>query len=127
MTVPIAVNLVEYNPEWPGMAARHLERLRSLGTTLVAIHHIGSTSVPGMVAKPVIDLMPLVRDIEELDARQAEVAALGYRWHGEYGVSGRRYCTLEDQVSVLSGEGSARIKSRPLRQPTSRAPWPRSP
>ena len=97
MTVPIAVNLVEYNPEWPGMAARHLERLRSLGTTLVAIHHIGSTSVPGMVAKPVIDLMPLVRDIEELDARQAEVEALGYRWHGEYGVSGRRYCTLEDQ------------------------------
>lgn len=100
MPAPIPVVLAPYNPEWPRMAARHAERLRVLGATLVAVHHIGSTSVPGLAAKPIIDLMPLVTDLADLDRERRRVEALGYDWHGELGISGRRYCTLADAAGA---------------------------
>src|SRR5882724_308915 len=96
MPPSIPVVLAPYDPEWPRMAARHAERLRVLGPTLVAVHHIGSTSVPGLAAKPIIDLMPLVTGLADLDRERGRVEALGYAWHGELGISGRRYCTLSD-------------------------------
>ena len=100
MPAPIRVVLAPYDPEWPRMAARHAERLRVLGSTLVAVHHIGSTSVPGLAAKPIIDLMPLVTDLADLDRERRRVEALGYEWHGELGISGRRYCTLSDAAGI---------------------------
>jgi GrpB-like predicted nucleotidyltransferase (UPF0157 family) len=96
MARPIPVYLVSYDPEWPGFAALQIERLRVLEPLLVVVHHIGSTSVPGMAAKPVIDLMPLVADLDAFDSRQSEVEALGYAWHGEFGVEGRRFCTMDN-------------------------------
>jgi len=78
------------------MAARRAEELRALGPTLVAVHHIGSSSVPGLAAKPIIDLMPLVTSLADLDRERGRVEALGYCWHGELGIVGRRYCTLSD-------------------------------
>ena len=96
MPMPIPVILAAYDPEWPRLAARHAERLRALGPTLVAVHHIGSTSVPGLAAKPIIDLMPLVTSLADLDRDRGRVEALGYQWHGELGIAGRRYCTLSD-------------------------------
>src|SRR5258708_3742868 len=100
MLPPISVFLAAYNPEWPDIAAGHAERLRVLGSILVMVHHIGSTSVPGLIAKPIIDLMPLVTDMAGLDRERRCVEALGYNWHGELGISGRRYCTLSDEASV---------------------------
>jgi GrpB-like predicted nucleotidyltransferase (UPF0157 family) len=100
MPAPIQVILAAYNPKWPEIAVSHAERLRVLGSTLVTVHHIGSTSVPGLAAKPIIDLMPLVTDLSELDKKRQYVEALGYDWHGEYGLSGRRYCTLSDGTGV---------------------------
>ena len=100
MPPPIPVTLVAYSPEWPRMAASHAERLRVLGSNLVIVHHIGSTSVPGLAAKPIIDLMPLVTDLADLDRARWRVEALGYNWHGELGMSGRRYCTLSDAAGV---------------------------
>lgn len=97
MRVPISVNLVSYNADWPEMAREFSARLNALDDVLGIVHHIGSTSVCGMVAKPIIDLMPLITDIEALDAKREIVEALGYIWHGEYGVEGRRFCTLADK------------------------------
>jgi GrpB-like predicted nucleotidyltransferase (UPF0157 family) len=96
MPKPIPVILAAYDPEWPRLAARQAERLRVLGPTLVAVHHIGSTSVPGLAAKPIIDLMPLVTSLADLDRDRGLVEALGYEWHGELGIAGRRYCALSD-------------------------------
>jgi GrpB-like predicted nucleotidyltransferase (UPF0157 family) len=82
------------------MAAGHSERLRVLGATLVSVHHIGFTSVPGLAAKPIIDLMPLVTDLGELGRERRCVEALGYDWHGELGISGRHYCTLSNEAGA---------------------------
>ncbi len=96
MTLAIPVHLVGYDPEWPKLAASQIERLRTLEPTLVDAQHIGSTSVPGIIAKPVVDLVVLVRNIDELDRRRSDVEALGYGWHGEFGIEGRRFCTLDE-------------------------------
>jgi len=100
MPPPFPVILADYDPGWPRRAARHAERLQALGPILVAVHHIGSTSVPGLAAKPILDLMPLVTDLGELDHRRAVLEGLGFDWHGEYGIAGRRYCTLDDRAGV---------------------------
>lgn len=100
MLQPIPVILAAYNPEWPRIAAAHAERLQALGPNLMAVHHIGSTSVPGLIAKPIIDLMPVVTSLTTLDEQRQHIEALGYRWHGEFGISGRRYCTLTDEAGV---------------------------
>src|SRR5438067_486855 len=98
MSPPIPVVLVPYDPEWPNLAAAQAGRLRVLGSVLVTVHHIGSTSVPGLAAKPVIDLMPLVTDLSALDRERSRLEALGYEWYGEFGIAGRRHCTLSDEI-----------------------------
>jgi GrpB-like predicted nucleotidyltransferase (UPF0157 family) len=61
----------------------------------VTIHHIGSTSVPGLDAKPIIDLLPLVHDISRIDGYTDRMTTAGYRVYGEYGLPGRRYFTRD--------------------------------
>ena len=67
----------------------------AMGDAFLRVEHIGSTAIPGIVAKPVVDLMPVVRSIEVVDERREAIEALGYRWRGEFGITGRRYCVLE--------------------------------
>src|ERR1700722_248399 len=95
---PIPVLLVSYDPEWPNLAKVHSARLSLLGSGIVIVHHIGSTSVPGLAAKPIIDLMPLVTSLSDLDRERSHIETLGYDWHGELGMAGRRYCTLSDEL-----------------------------
>jgi GrpB-like predicted nucleotidyltransferase (UPF0157 family) len=100
MPPPISVLLVTYDPKWVQIAVAHAESLCVLGSMLVRVHHIGSTSVPGLIAKPIIDLLPVVTDLTDLDRERESIEALGYKWHGEFGMSGRRYCTLSDESGV---------------------------
>lgn len=86
----------EYSSRWPSQFVREEERIRQfLGDAIVDVHHIGSTSVPGLAAKPVIDLLPVVRDIADVDVLTAALVADGYRSWGEYGIAGRRYFTRD--------------------------------
>ena len=97
---PIAVKLVPHRPEWTGMAQAEAARLKAaLGGVLRTVHHIGSTAIPGIAAKPIIDLIPIVTSLAELDAAKETVRSLGYRWHGELGLARRRYCTLSDPTT----------------------------
>lgn len=57
----------------------------------IELHHIGSTAIPGILAKPVIDMLAVVPAVEALDVRTHRLAALGYEALGEYGIPGRRY------------------------------------
>ena len=74
-----AVILVSYKPEWP--AQYELERMKiadALGNLMVGIHHIGSTSVPGLSAKPVIDILVTVRQLSDVSRCIAQLSTLGY-------------------------------------------------
>jgi len=96
----LAVELCPPSPEWAILAATETARLKSaLGDVLITVHHIGSTAIPGILAKPIVDLIPVVTDLESLDAHEDAVRALGYKWYGEFGLAGRRYCTLTDSVT----------------------------
>jgi GrpB-like predicted nucleotidyltransferase (UPF0157 family) len=97
---PIPVELTTYDPRWPVMAQRRCNELKSLGPPIVAVHHIGSTAVPGLAAKPIIDLMPVVSSLAALDAQRSRIEALGYAWHGAFGIEGRRYCTATDARGI---------------------------
>lgn len=86
------VQVVDYCEQWPAEYEKEAAQIkRILSGELVAIHHIGSTAVKGLAAKPVIDIMPVVRNIAMVDGRQAAFEALGYECMGEFGIPGRRY------------------------------------
>jgi GrpB-like predicted nucleotidyltransferase (UPF0157 family) len=94
--MPSLYTFEEYSPEWPAEFTREAERWNALlGAELVAVHHIGSTSVPGLAAKPIIDLLPLVRSISAVDERSPSLVTAGYKAWGEYGLPGRRYFTKD--------------------------------
>lgn len=64
---------------------------QAIGEILVAVHHVGSTAVPGLAAKPVIDILLEVSSNEKLDERNPAMAELGYEARGAFGIPGRRY------------------------------------
>src|SRR5689334_25340917 len=74
------VTLAEYDPQWPVLFEREAERIRTaLGEKVVLLEHVGSTSVPGLAAKPVIDILLEVPDSDEEDAYVPALEAAGYR------------------------------------------------
>jgi GrpB-like predicted nucleotidyltransferase (UPF0157 family) len=86
------IRVVPYDTSWVLLYEKEAEELtRVFGDQLADIYHIGSTSVPGLAAKPVIDIMPLVHDIEAVDAFDEAMAALSYVAKGEGGITGRRF------------------------------------
>ena len=94
--MPSLYTFAEYSPEWPRQFEQEATRLTTLlGDELVTLHHIGSTSVPGLAAKPIIDMLPLVRDIARIDELTPLLQAAGYKPWGEYGLPGRRYFTKD--------------------------------
>ncbi|MFN8390489.1 MAG: GrpB family protein [Bdellovibrionota bacterium] len=100
MLAPHPVEIVAYDPQWKVSAQAESDRLHAaLGTSLVTVHHIGSTSVPDLCAKPIIDLIPVFATEIALDDSRPLIESLGYRCWGELGLPGRRFCTYDDPVT----------------------------
>ena len=90
--MPQHVVVVEYNPLWKEMYRQEAAGIRNiLGDNLDVIYHIGSTSVPGLRAKPVIDIMPVVLDLSKVDPLFFRFEGIGYECMGEFGIPGRRF------------------------------------
>lgn len=111
------IEVVPYDTDWPKIFETEAEKIKNtLGNNCIAIHHIGSTAVPGLAAKPVIDMIPVVRDILLVDRANAKMQALGYEVKGEYGMIFRRYFRKENaNIHVYeqeSGEIDRCIKFR---------------
>lgn len=87
----------------------------ALGENVLAIHHIGSTSIPGIYAKPVIDMLVEVKEIDEVDRYSDAMKALGYEVMGEFGIEGRRYFRKDNDDGIRThqvhtfGAGSPQI------------------
>lgn len=85
---PIAV--VDYDPHWPALfETLRAEVAGAIGDLALAIEHVGSTAVPGLAAKPIIDIDVLLRSASDLSVCIERLAALGYEHRGDLGIPER--------------------------------------
>lgn len=86
------IEVTSYDPNWVPMFESEAKLIKqALGSNCLKVHHIGSTSIPNLPAKPVIDILPVVNNILEVDEATNAMERLGYEAKGEYGVAFRRY------------------------------------
>jgi GrpB-like predicted nucleotidyltransferase (UPF0157 family) len=86
------VRISSYNSEWKKIYKKEKELLFSvLGDQVLDIQHIGSTSVPGVKSKPIIDIVVVVKKIKDAENLIESVEKLGYEYKHEAGVRGRRF------------------------------------
>lgn len=85
------VRLTAFSEKWADMFQNEADFLKKIfGNEIIGFEHFGSTSVRGMKAKPVIDMMCIVKDIEKIDPFNEKMKNLGYDAAGEWGIAGRR-------------------------------------
>jgi len=86
------VIVVEYDPVWPSLFEEEKARLLAVvGDHIEDIQHIGSTAVPGLGAKPIIDIQMSLRDLALVEKCVGPLESIGYEYLGEYGVPGRHF------------------------------------
>lgn len=92
MIVSRIVKVVPYNPNWKKIFSLESKALYLIfGKEIIEIHHIGSTSIPNIYAKPIIDMMPVVKNIENIDSFDNTMIKSNYIPLKENGIPGRRY------------------------------------
>jgi GrpB-like predicted nucleotidyltransferase (UPF0157 family) len=91
-----AVVIVPYDPAWPRRFHGERDRIRSaLGTVASRIEHVGSTSVPGLAVKPVVDIQLSVPKLADRDSSLPALERLGYRHRGDW-VADHEFLKLHD-------------------------------
>ncbi|MEO9970098.1 MAG: GrpB family protein [Hyphomonadaceae bacterium] len=93
--------IVAYNPLWTKLFSVEAGCLSDrLGPILIGSHHIGSTAIPNLPAKPIIDILLEVETLSLLDAQDSTFASCGYDIRGAYGIEGRRYFNKRPTVEM---------------------------
>lgn len=88
------VKLAPYNPKWKENFGKEKQRLqKSLGDLVIGIEHVGSTAIPGMFAKPVIDIAIIVKSIKSHSQLIKILERLGYEYKRDDDVPGRLFFT----------------------------------
>ncbi len=91
------IEVVLSDPAWAeAFQAESVRVSKALGDNCVQIYHIGSTAIPGIPAKPIIDMIVEVRELSQVDQRSMHMGMQGYEPRGEYGIPGRRYFVKKD-------------------------------
>ena len=99
--------VVPYDASWTAAHAEEAERiLRALPGIVLEVFHIGSTAVPGLCAKPIIDL-GLEVDLARMDSEPNVMAGLGYEAYGEFGLPGRRFFRRFDESGAATHHAHA--------------------
>lgn len=94
------IKVVPHGPNWSKVFKAEADELAAIfGHEVVAIHHIGSTAIPGISAKPIIDVLVEVHDIQKIDDFDEEMIKLGYQPKGEFGIPERRFFIKGDDVN----------------------------
>ncbi|MGB3534947.1 MAG: GrpB family protein [Microcoleaceae cyanobacterium] len=95
------VEVVPYNPEWQDLFKTEAEQwFNLLNSNVIAIHHIGSTAIPNIHAKPIIDLLIEVKDIHQIDNFNSAIAVKNYHIMGEYGIPDRRFFRKHNNAGI---------------------------
>ena len=95
------VRVVPHDPAWSRHFDSECRRIESaMGDVVVALHHIGSTAIPGILAKPIIDILLEATSLIELDRHAPRMEAIGYEAKGEFGIAGRRYFRRDDEAGI---------------------------
>lgn len=103
---PASVVVVSYDPAWPAkFEALRTVLAAALGTVVRAIHHVGSTAVPGLPAKPILDVDVEVACREELAECIRRLGRLGYRPVGDLGIAGREALDRDGRDVPRDGSG----------------------
>lgn len=85
VTMRPSIVVEEYDPQWPRLYEEERARIMTaIGQTLVAIEHVGSTAVPGLAAKPIIDILAAVRLLVEARGHIEPLRLIGYEYVPEY-------------------------------------------
>ncbi len=96
------IEVVPYRPEWPILFEQEAKRIgEACAEIIVAIEHIGSTSIPGMPAKPILDIMAGLSAYVDGLRTIEPLKRLGYEYYGENGIPGRHYHQLRDEGRVV--------------------------
>ena len=104
----VRVHIVDYDEGWPSRFDELASTLRSgLGELIDRIDHIGSTAIPGLAAKPIVDVQMTVADWDRFDSLRIGMERFGYRFHADNDDRRKRYFTLTDQ-----GERAANVHVR---------------
>ena len=86
------IQIVDYQKVWANRFSEEVKLLiRTVGFLHPSIHHIGSTSVPGLAANPTIDILIEVDDVNKLDGHSERFKGIVYLSRGELGIPGRRF------------------------------------
>lgn len=86
------ISLHEYDAQWSSQYEDELEDIKNIISHIfISSHHIGSTAVKNIMAKPIIDMLIEVSDISKIDRLLHNFDRLGYISKGEYGITGRRF------------------------------------
>jgi len=84
--------LENYTMAWQALYKKELSTINGvLSEELISAHHIGSTAIAGIKAKPVIDILLEVKSINAVDKYNSQFLSIGYEAKGEFGVKGRRF------------------------------------
>lgn len=90
--MPQHITVLEYDRAWPLKYEKEKEKITAiLKENCAGIWHIGSTAVPGLSTKPILDILCAVQSLEAVDALSEDFARIGYEYLGEFGIPGRRY------------------------------------
>ena len=89
------VVLVAYNPTWPTLFAEaKAQILQAVAPHVQTVHHVGSTAVPGLCAKPIIDILVGVHDWGEARVTIAPLQRIGWEFRGQRGIPRRHYFVI---------------------------------
>jgi GrpB-like predicted nucleotidyltransferase (UPF0157 family) len=84
------ITVVKYDPAWPILFEKLRDRISNvIGDSAVAIEHVGSTAIPGLSAKPVIDISVVVKSSPDVATAIERLESLGYKHLGNQGIEGR--------------------------------------
>ena len=112
------IEVFPHDPRWQDEFEKEVGFIAAaLGDNVTAVHHVGSTAIPDIYAKPVIDILAEVKKISDVDSRGLRMESLGYQVMGEFGIPGRRYFRKDDengtrthQVHVFEADSEEAIR-----------------